>query len=107
MFVLKSRIYLVYNLFCGAHFIQADDLSPVLPNIKPLEGEPNNVAVSLPTLDINFTEDELAEAKKAGDYFFIKDNKGVKRKIIFLKLENMLASHRSTARSERDSSFFS
>ena len=113
MYILKSRAYLVYNIFCEVHFIQADDLLPILAQINPIKDELNNIVISLPykkrykLKDINFTEDNLAESKKVDDYYLIPDDNGVNHKIIFLKLKNIFTPDRSNTGIARDFDFSS
>jgi hypothetical protein len=113
MYILKSRAYLVYNIFCEAHFIQADGLLPILAQINPIKDEPNNIAISLPykkrykLKDINFTEDNLIESQKVDDYYLIPDEHEASRKIKFLKLKNIFTPDRRNAGSGRDFDFFS
>tara|TARA_Y100000592_G_scaffold87564_1_gene142266 strand:- start:37 stop:351 length:315 start_codon:yes stop_codon:yes gene_type:complete len=96
MFSLKSKLYLVYNVFEYADFIRIDDMPPVIPILKDIKDDKENIAVTLPykkyykLKDVSFNEVELADTSCGKEHYSCVDVEGNKRKITFLKLKNML-----------------
>lgn len=101
MYSLQHRTYLIYNIFCEAHFIQVDDLPPIIPQLQELRGEELNIAIKLPykavynLRDVDLSETALEQATKGEEWYAMGDAQGVKRKIKFLKLKNILAPAQS------------
>ena len=96
MFLLKSKLYLVYNVFQSADFVQVDGLHPIIPLLGHIKDEPSNILLTLPyekyynLKDVTFTEEALSEASTGKEFYTCVDSLGDKRKIKFLKLTNML-----------------
>ena len=47
MYGLKGRLYLVYNIFISADFIQIDDMPPIIPVARDIEDVDSNVVIHL------------------------------------------------------------
>ena len=96
MYGLKGRLYLVYNIFISADFIQIDDMPPIIPVARDIEDVDSNVVIHLPykkyykLKDVDFTEEFLKDTSVGELEYTCKDSHGVSRKIKFLKLKNML-----------------
>jgi len=101
MFSLKSKLYLVYNVFEYADFVRIDDMPPIIPVLKDIKDDGSNIAVTLPYekyygfKDVSFNELELSEASCGKENYLCVDIDEVKRKITFLKLKNMLKLKKS------------
>tara|TARA_Y100000593_G_scaffold84754_1_gene160700 strand:- start:522 stop:830 length:309 start_codon:yes stop_codon:yes gene_type:complete len=102
MFLLKSKLYLIYNVFQSADFIQIDDMPPVIPYMSDIKDDPTNIVVTLPydkyyqINDVTFMEEDLSEASTGAEFYTCIDSTGNKRKIKFLKLTNMLQLKKTT-----------
>ena len=96
MFLLKSKLYLVYNVFSSADFVEIDDLPPIIPILSDIKDDKSNIVITLPykkyykLKDVSFNELELSETSCGKENYSCVDTKGDKRKIKFLKLKNML-----------------
>lgn len=100
--MLKSKLYLVYNVFRSADFIQVDDMPPVIPCMGDIKDDPTNIVVTLPyekyyqINDVTFMEEDLSETSTGTEFYTCIDSAGNKRKIKFLKLTNMLQLKKTT-----------
>ena len=92
-----SRVFYIYNTFCKTHFVRVEDLPPILPKMREIIGEDDNILIHLPYKkiynlnDIDFTERALMEYAKVEDYISVYDTQGNARKVFFLLLKNMFS----------------
>ena len=100
MLIDNIKSYVYYSYFQEAHFVASDDLPPIIVKLFAITDE-DEILVTLPYhekygldfKDISFRQSDLFQATRFDDRIEVDDTEGVKRKVRFFKLHNMMTDN--------------